>query len=384
MDFELREDQKMIRDLVKDFARKEVIPKAADCDRTGEFPREIIQKLRELGLMGIIIPERYGGAGCDNVSYALVIEEISRADGSLGLIMAVQNSLVAGHLLLAGTEKQRQKYLGWLVREGRLGAWALTEPNCGSDAAALETTATYERGFRILNGSKMFVTCGNVADFYIIMAVTDKKKKHHGISAFLVEKGTPGLAISPIKEKLGLHACDTAQLFLDNVKIPPENILGKVNQGFVDALKVLDGGRISVAAMAVGLARGALEESIKYIRQRQQFGKFLSEFQGIQWKIADMATEIEAARLLTLQAAFLKDKGRNATKEASMAKLFASGVGMRVCLEAVQIHGGYGYTKEYPVERYLRDVKLTQIGEGTSEIQKIIIARHLLEQNPAL
>jgi hypothetical protein len=378
MNFELREDQKMIQNLVRDFASKEVMPEAADYDRTGEFPWEIIQKLSQLGLMGIIIPERYGGAGCDNVSYVLAIEELSRADGSLGLIMAVQNSLVAGHLLLAGTEKQRQKYLGWLT-EGRLGAWALTEPDSGSDAVSLKTTATYEKGFRILNGSKMFVTCGNVADFYIIMAATEKKKKHHGISAFLVEKGTPGLAVTPIKEKLGLHACDTAQLFLDNVRIPAENILGRVNQGFIDTLKILDGGRISIAAMAVGLARGALEESIKYVQQRKQFGKFLSEFQGIQWKIADMATEIEAARLLTLQAAFLKDRGKNATKEASMAKLFASEVGIRACLQAVQIHGGYGYTKEYPVERYLRDVKLTEIGEGTSEIQRMIIARHLLK-----
>jgi hypothetical protein len=381
MDFELKEEQKMIQETVRDFAKNEIIPKAAEYDKNEEFPREIIKKLGELGLIGMVIPEKYGGEGLDTVSYALAIEELSRADGSVGLIAAVQNSLVCGHIFLAGTERQKNEYLIPLARGKKLGAWALTEPNSGSDAAALETTANPDgQGNYILNGSKMFITCGNVADFCIVMAATDKSKKQHGISAFLIEKGTPGFSSQPIKEKLGLHACDTAQLFFDDVKIPKENVLGKLNHGFTDALKVLDGGRISVAAWAIGIARAAFEASIKYAQQRKQFGKTISEFQAIQIKLSDMATEIEAARLLTLRAAALKNQGKKITKESAMAKLFASEAGMRICSQAIQIHGGYGYTKDYPVERYFRDIKLAEIGEGTSEILRLVITKKLLEE----
>jgi len=314
----------------------------------------------------------------DYVSYALVIEELARVDGSIGLIVASHTSLCSNHIYTAGTEAQRGRFLTPLARGEKLGAWGLTEPNAGSDASGTQTSATLDADAWLLNGSKIFITQGSVADVYVIMAATAKSQKQHGISAFIVERGTPGLSATPMKNKFGVRASDTAQLTLDQVRIPKENLLGEVNQGFIDTLTILDGGRISIAAMALGIGRGALEEALQYAQQREQFGQPIAHFQAIQWKLADMATELDAARLLVLRAAWLKDQGMRVTKESAMAKLYASEAATRACNAALQIHGGYGYMKDYPVERYLRDAKICEIGEGTSEIQRLIIARQLL------
>lgn len=378
MDFELTDAQRILVETVRDFCAKEVIPVAGEYDRKEEFPWPIVRRLGELGLLGILVPPEYGGAGLDYMSYALVLEELGRADGSLTLTVESHNSLAANHILLFGTEAQKKKYLPRLARGEALGAWALTEPGSGSDAAAMRATAVRKGDSYVLNGTKNFITQGGVAGIYVVMAKTDAAKGHHGMSAFILEKGMGGLTSGKKERKLGLRASDTAQVILENVKVPAENLLGREGKAFRDVLAVLDGGRIGLAAMAVGLGRGALDESVAYAKQRVQFGKPIAEHQAIQFKLADMATEIDAARLLTWQAAAAMDRGERVTKLASMAKLFAAEVGMRAATAAVQIHGGYGYLADYPVERYFRDVKLCEIGEGTSEIQRLIIAREIL------
>jgi alkylation response protein AidB-like acyl-CoA dehydrogenase len=374
MDFQLTDEQRMTQQLAREFAAKEIAPYAAQWDESCEFPWETVRKLGQLNLLGTIFSQAYGGAGLDYVSYALVIEELSRVDGSIGLIVASHTSLCSNHIYTAGTEAQRDRFLKPLARGENLGAWGLTEPNAGSDASGTQTSAVLDGEAWVLNGSKIFITQGSVADVYVIMAATDKSQKQHGISAFIVERGTVGLSATPMKNKFGVRASDTAQLTLDHVRIPKENLLGEVNQGFIDTLTVLDGGRISIAAMALGLGRGALEEALQYAQQREQFGQPIAHFQAIQWKLADMATELDAARLLLLRAGLL------VTKESAMAKLYASEVATRACNQALQIHGGYGYMKDYPIERYLRDAKICEIGEGTSEIQRLIIARQLLSR----
>ncbi|HXH13957.1 MAG TPA: acyl-CoA dehydrogenase [Alphaproteobacteria bacterium] len=378
MDFQLTDEQRMMQQMVKEFAENEIIPSAARWDESCEFPWETVRKLAELNLLGVVFPPSYGGAGLDYVTYALIIEELARADGSIGIIVASHTSLCANHIYSAGTEEQRQRYLVPLAKGEKLGAWGLTEPNAGSDASGTQTTAVLDGDAWVLNGSKIFITQGSVADIYVIMAATDKAKKQHGISAFIVERGTPGLSATPMKNKLGVRASDTAQLTLDHVRLPKDNLLGRLNEGFVDTLQILDGGRISIAAMALGIGRAAYEAGLQYAQQREQFGQPIANFQAIQWKLADMATELDAARLLIWRAAWLKDQGRRVTKESAMAKLYASEAATRACNQALQIHGGYGYMKDYPVERYLRDAKICEIGEGTSEIQRLIIARQLL------
>jgi len=378
MDFELTEGQRAVHRMVREFAEREVRPAAAECDERSQFPWDLVRKMGPLGLLGMVVPEAYGGAGMDTVSYALAMEEIARHDGALALTVASHNSLCQGHLLIAGSEEQKRKYLPPLARGEVMGAWGLTEPGSGSDAAAMQTTAAIRGDHWVLNGSKSFITQGSVAQTYVVLAVTDASRSAHGISAFIVERGTPGFRPGRPEHKLGLRASDTAQLFFEDARVPRENLLGELHHGFLDTLKVLDGGRISIAAMAVGLARGALEESLRYAGERRQFGRPIAQFQAIQWKLADMATEVDAARLLTLQAAALKDRGRPSTRASAMAKLFAAEVGMRACAQAVQIHGGYGYLRDFPVERYFRDVKLCEIGEGTSEVQRLVIARQLL------
>jgi alkylation response protein AidB-like acyl-CoA dehydrogenase len=384
MDFQLTDEQRMTQQMVREFAEKEIAPYAAQWDEHCEFPWEAIRKLAELNLLGTIFPQEYGGAGLDYVTYALVVEELSRVDGSTGIIVASHTSLCANHIFAAGTEEQRQRYLVPLARGEKLGAWGLTEPNAGSDASGTQTTAVVDGDAWVLNGSKIFITQGSVADIYVIMAATDKSQKQRGISAFIVERGTPGLSAIAMKNKFGVRASDTAQLTLDAVRLPKEHLLGHVHEGFLDTLRILDGGRISIAAMALGIGRGAFEEGLKYAQQRQQFGQPIANFQAIQWKLADMATELDAARLLVLRAAWMKDQGQRVTKESAMAKLFASEVATRACNQALQIHGGYGYMKDYPVERYLRDAKVCEIGEGTSEIQRLIIARQLLGKHGAI
>ncbi len=378
MDFQLTEAQRAIRAAIREFAEREIRPAAHLYDEKGEFPSEIVNKMASLGLMGMIFPEEYGGAAMDYVSYALALEEIARQDGGIALTVASHNSLCSNHIYLAGTEEQKRKYLLPLTRGERLGAWALTEPGSGSDAGALQTTAVRKGDRWILNGTKNFITQGSVASVYVIMAITTRNLEKRGVSAFILEKGTPGFRPGRKEAKLGVRCSDTAQLIMEDAEVPAENLLGEINHGFMDTLTILDGGRIGIAAMALGLARGALEESVKYAKERHQFGQPIGRFQAIQWKLADMVTEIEAARLLTHRAAAMKDRGLPTTKESAMAKLFASEVGMRACTQAIQVHGGYGYLRDFPVERYFRDVKLTEIGEGTSEIQRLVIARELL------
>jgi len=328
--------------------------------------------------MGVTFPSEYGGAGLGYAEYATIIEELARIDGSVALIVSAHNSLSASHIRLAGTKEQKRKYLLPLARGEKLGCWSLTEPGSGSDASAVRTTARLEGGWWVLNGVKNFVTNGHYADVCVVMALTDSRAGRHGVTAFIVEKGTSGFRGGKKENKLGLRASDTAELIFEDCRIPQENCLGKPGEGFIDSLQVIDKGRIGIAAMAVGIAQGAFEASLAYSRERKAFGKPIAEFQAIQWKLADMATEIEAARLLTQRAAWLADRGRRVTRASSMAKLYASEVAVRVTNEAVQIHGGYGFIKDYPVEKFYRDVKLCTIGEGTSEIQRMIIARELL------
>lgn len=377
MDLGLSQAQQAIQSAVREFAEAEIRPVARAHDEQGEFPWELVKKMAALGLLGMLFPEEYGGAGLDYVGYAVALEEIARQDGATALTVASHTSLCSNHIFLAGTEAQKRRYLPGLARGETLGAWALTEAGSGSDAAGLRTRAE-RRGDRwVLNGSKSFTTQGTVAGVYVVLACTGHGPSS-GVSAFILEKDTPGLRPGRKEAKLGVRASDTASLWLEDAEVPAESLLGELHQGFRDTLRILDGGRIGIAAMAVGLARGALEESVRYARERRQFGQPIGRFQAIQWKLADMATEIRAARLLTWRAAARKDRGRSTTRESAMAKLFASEVGTRACNHAIQIHGGYGYLRDFPVERYCRDVKLTEIGEGTSEIQRLIIARELL------
>jgi alkylation response protein AidB-like acyl-CoA dehydrogenase len=378
--FELSDEQKLVRRTAREFAEGEIAPVSARYDEAEEFPAPLMPKLGELGFMGAIFPAEYGGAGLDYVSYALVVEELSRVDGSIGITMWAHNSLCTNHIYSFGTEAQRQKYLPSLCRGDVLGAWGLTEPGSGSDAAAMKTTAVDAGDAWVLTGSKAFITNGSVAGTTVVLARTDPESDggSRGISAFVLERGTPGFRAGQRYKKLGLHASDTAELILDGARVPRENLLGAKGRGFQDTKAVLEGGRIAMAAMAVGLAQGALDQGIRYARERHAFGRPIGEFQAIQAMLADLATEVQAARLLTLRAAYGKDRGRPVMHEASMAKVFASEVGMKCATKSLQIHGGYGYTREFPIERIFRDVKLCEIGEGTSEVQRMVIARHLL------
>jgi alkylation response protein AidB-like acyl-CoA dehydrogenase len=378
MNFDLTEEQKLLKQTIRDFAETQIAPGAAARDEAARFPTELIPKMAELGLFGIMIPQQYGGAGLDTVSAAIIVEEIARVDAAVALIVASHNSLCGAHLLSFGSEMQKQKYLPSLAHGEKLGAWALTEPGSGSDAAALKTRAKLEGEHWVLDGEKQFTTQGSTAGVYVIMASTDPFRGKRGISAFIVERGTAGLRVGKVENKLGVRASDTAAVQLEAVRVPKQNLLGELHGGISDVLKVLQAGRVGIGAMAVGIAQGALEESTKYARMRKQFGKPIAEFEAIQWMLADMATEIEAARLLVYRAALLKDTGMPFLKAASEAKLYAAETTMRAATKAIQIHGGYGYIKDYPVERYFRDAKICEIGEGTSEIQRMVIARELL------
>ena len=366
---------------MREFAEAEIRPHVMEWDEAQRFPAEIMPKLAALGLMGVPYPAEYGGAGLGYTEYALVIEELARVDGSVAIILAAHTSLCAGHIAIAGTEEQKRKHLAPLARGEKLGCWSLTEPQAGSDAGGTRTTARLEGGCWVLNGAKTFTSNGTHADICVAMAVTDKPARKHGISAFIIEKGTPGFRPGKKENKLGLRASDTTEVVFEDCRIPRQNCLGQPGQGFIDSLRVLDRGRISIAALALGMAQGAYEASLAYAKQRRQFGKPIAEFQAIQWKLADMATEIEAARLLTRQAAEVADRGCSVTREGAMAKLYAGEAAVRVANEAVQIHGGYGFIKDYPVEKFYRDVKLCTIGEGTSEIQRLVIAREILKRS---
>ena len=381
--FVLTEDQQQLRREIREFAAREIAPNVSAWDETCEFPLSTVKKLGAMGLLGIIIPPEFGGAGLGYVDYALAIEELSAVDGSIGLTIAAHNSLGTNHIFLAGSDAQKKKYLPLLATGEWLAAWALTEPGSGSDASNARTVAVKQDGRYILNGTKTFITNGHYADLVVVIAVTDKTKGTHGLSAFIVEKGTKGFRAGKKENKLGLRASDTSELIFQDCEIPAENLLGAEGEGFIDAMRTLDGGRISIAALALGIGRGALEAALKYVKQRRQFGKAIAEFQGIQWRLADMATELDAARLLTQRAAVLKDAHRRTTRESSMAKLFASEVAVKICDQAVQLFGGYGFIKDYPVEKFYRDVKLCTIGEGTSEIQRMVIAREILNVYPS-
>ena len=385
MDLSLTDEQQQLRRTVREFAEGEIAPHVMEWDEASQFPKEIIPQLGQMGLLGVIFPEKYGGAGLGYLEYSIVIEELSRVDGSVGLIVAAHNSLCSNHIYKFGTESQKRKYLTPLAQGKKLGCWSLTEPGAGSDAGGTRTVAVKKDGGWMLNGSKTFTTNGHYADVCVGMAVTDAAKRQHGISAFVIEKGTPGFRPGKKENKLGMRASDTSEVIFSDCRVPAENLLGPEGEGFINSLQVLDGGRISIASLALGMAQGAYEAAVKYAKQRKQFGKAISEFQAIQFKLADMATEIEAARLLVWEAAYLADRslrdggsGVRFTRESSMAKLFAAEVAVRVANEAVQIFGGYGFVKDYPAEKYYRDAKLCTIGEGTSEIQRLVIARQLL------
>jgi alkylation response protein AidB-like acyl-CoA dehydrogenase len=378
MDFELPEELREIQRTVRDFCEAKVKPRARAWDETGEFPWEVVRELGPLGLMGIAVPEKYGGAGMGALAVAVVVEEVARHDGSLALTVASHNGLGTGHILRFGTEEQKRRYLPALARGEKLAAWGLTEPGSGSDAAGLQTTAV-RRGDRwILNGTKTFITQGSVGDTFVVLANTDAERKQHGITAFVLEKGMKGFSQRPMHGKLGMRSSDTAELHLEDVEVPDAQRLGDLHQGFVNTLQILDRGRIAIGALAVGLARGALEESRGYAKERRTFGRPIAEHQAIAFMLADIATDVEASRLLVHRAAALCDAGEPFGPEASMAKLFASEAAMRATTKAVQIHGGYGYTRDFPVERYFRDAKLTEIGEGTSEVQRLVISRAIL------
>jgi alkylation response protein AidB-like acyl-CoA dehydrogenase len=379
VDFHFTDEQQQLRRSVREFAEGEIAPHVMEWDEASHFPLEIIPKLGEMGLLGIIFPEQYGGTGLGYTEYVIAIEELARVDGSVGLIVAAHNSLCSNHIFKFGSETQKKKYLAPLAQGKKIGAWSLTEPEAGSDAGGTRTTAVRDGGYWVLNGAKTFTTNGHHADICVAMAVTDKTKGSHGISAFILEKGMPGFRPGKKENKLGMRASDTSEVIFSDCRVPKENLLGPEGDGFIGSLKILDGGRISIAALGLGMAQGALEAATRYAKERKQFGQPISEFQAIQFKLADMATEVEAARLLVYQAAWLADQGTSRfTREASMAKLFASEVAVRVANQCVQIHGGYGFIKDYPAEKYYRDVKLCTIGEGTSEIQKLVIARQLL------
>ena len=379
MDFELTDDQERIRRVAREFADAELGNAIAPYDERHEFPHSVVRKLGPLGFLGALVPEEYGGAGLDYVGYALSVEELSRGDASVGITMWAHNSLCTNHIAGFGSEAQKRTYLPRLASGEVLGAWGLTEPGAGSDAAALQTRAELRGGEWILNGSKAFITNASVGGIAVVIARTDPGKGSRGISAFVLEKGLPGFSAGKPYRKLGLHASDTAELIFEDARVPAANLLGERGMGFVHAMQVLEGGRIAMAAMAVGIAQAAIDHSVTYMKQRTAFGQTLAEFNGLQGMIADLATEVEVARLLTLRAAYLKDQGRPAMHAAAMAKLFASETAMKAATKAVQIHGGAGYITEFPVERIFRDAKLTEIGEGTSEIQRLVIARALLQ-----
>jgi len=379
MNFELNEEQQQIKHSVREFAESEIRPHVMEWDETQHFPEELRPKLAELGLMGILFPEEYGGAGMGYVEYATIIEELSRVDGSVGLSVAAHNSLCSNHIYSFGTEEQKQRYLVPLAQGESFGAWGLTESQAGSDASGTRTMAIRSNGGWKVNGSKNFITHAIACNTLVAVAVTDKTKGSRGISAFVFDKSMEGFRSDKKENKVGMRASETSSVVFEDCYVPDENRLGNEGEGFQQAMKVLDGGRISIAALSVGIAQGAYEAAVKYSKERQQFGKPIAEFEGIQFKLADMATQIEAARLLTQQAAALKDAGKTTTRQSAMAKLFASEVAVRVSEESVQIHGGYGYTKDYPAEKYWRDSKLCTIGEGTSEIQRLVIAKQLLK-----
>lgn len=380
MEFELTQEQKVLKETVRAFAEEQIGPHVREWDDACHFPRELYAEMGKMGLLGIIFPEEYGGAGMSYVDYVIIVEEISRVDPSIGIGVAAHNSLCSNHIFTRGTEEQKKKYLVPLASGEWVGAWALTEPGSGSDAAGLKTTAVRKDGGWVLNGTKTFCTHATVGEVAVVLALTDRSNPHHGVTAFIVPRGAPGVQPGSKLKKLGLCASDTGELVFEDCFLPDENRLGEVNQGFVDALKVLDGGRISIAALSLGGAQGAFETALRYSKEREAFGQKICEFQAVQWALADMATRIEAARLLTFQAAAKKDKGQTVTKLSSMAKLYASEVSVWAAERAVQILGGYGFSKEFPAEKFYRDVKLNTIGEGTSEVQRLVIARQLLKE----
>ena len=379
MSFKLTEEQLMIRSMVRDLARSEFAPKAMDRDKTKEFPSDNLAMLGELGLMGMMVPPEYGGSGADSVSYVLALAEVAYACASTAVVMSVHNSIVCESVLRYGSDAQKEKYLKRMAAGEMIGAFALTEPNAGSDPARQTTRAVFEGDSYVLNGTKRFTTTGKNAGIIIVTAKTDEQARHRGISAFLIEQGTPGLTVGRLEDKMGLRASDTVDLILEDCRIPAANRLGNEGDGFLIAMTGLDGGRIGIAAQSVGVATAAFDAAVQYSREREQFGQSISKFQGLRWMIADMATEIEAARLMMLSAAEMKDNGENYTLQASMAKLFASEMVNRITAKAVQIHGGYGFTKEYPVERYYRDARVFTIYEGTSEIQRVVISNQILK-----
>jgi hypothetical protein len=379
MEFNYTDHQKEVRNLARDFAMNRIAPVAMKYDESQEFPLEIARELGEMGFLGVIFPEEYGGSNFSVMDYSIIVEEISKADPSLGLTIAAHNGLCTSHIFLFANEELKRKYLPDLTTGKKMGAWGLTENVSGSDAGGMATTAVKNGGYYILNGSKTFITHGGVGETAVVTAVTDKSKGTRGISAFILEKGFEGFSVGKKENKLGMRSSDTCELIFQNCKVPEENLIGAEGEGYMQAMTILDGGRIAIASLSVGIAQAALDHSIKYSKQRKQFGKSLSEFQGIQFKLADMATEVEAARLLTYRAARLKDEGKSFKFAASMAKFYASEIATKATNEAVQIHGGYGFIKEFPVEKLYRDVKLMTIGEGTSEVQKIVMSRALLE-----
>lgn len=379
MDFEYTAEQKQLRREVRDFATSEIAPHVMEWDEAQTFPLETVKKLGKLGYLGSIFPEEYGGAGLGYVEYSIIIEELSRVDGSVGIIVAAHTSLCSNHIYKAASEEQKQRYLPKLTSGEWIGCWSLTEPEAGSDAAGTRTTAVRDGDVWVINGSKTFTTNAHYADVCVGMAVTDRAASQHGISAFVFEKDTPGYRVGKKENKLGLRASATGEVLFNNCRLPGTQMIGKLNEGFIDSLRILDGGRVSIAALSIGMAQGAYDAALKYSKQRKQFNRPISEFQAIQHKLVDMALQIDASRLLTYRAATMLDAGKRVTRESAMAKLFASESAVSIANEAVQIHGGYGFIKDYPVEKFYRDVKLCTIGEGTSEIQRLVIARQLLK-----
>jgi len=378
MAYQLTEEQQMIRAMVREFAREEVLPTAAERDITGEFPADNLKKMGELGLMGMTVPPEYNGAGADTVSYSVALQEIGYACAATAVIMSVHNSVACGPVYLFGSEYLKETYLKPLASGEKIGSFALTEPGAGSDPAGQKTKALKDGHSYIINGTKMFITTGKNSDLTVVTGYTDRAKKHHGISAFVVEKGTPGFHVGKEEEKMGLRGSDTVELIFEDCRVPEENLLGNEGDGFVIAMASLDGGRIGIASQSVGLGQACLDAAVSYAKERVQFNKPIAQFQGIRWMIADMATQIEAARLLTFNAAAMRDRGENFSAAASMAKVFASEMANKVAYKALQIHGGYGYIKEYPVERFYRDARVLTIYEGTSEIQRIVISNSVI------
>ena len=377
--FELTEEQMQVKQMVREFAEAEIRPHVMEWDESQHFPRELFGKMGELGLTGVIFPEQFGGSGMGYMEYSTIIEELSRVDGSIGLTIAAHNSLCTNHIFQYGSEEQKKRYVTPLAKGEKLGCWGLTEPSSGSDASGMKTTAIRRDGGWLLNGAKNFITHGISGDICVVLAITNREMRSRGISTFIVERGTKGFIAGKKENKLGVRASETASLIFEDCWIPEENLLGETGRGFVNSMQILDGGRISIAALALGIAQGAYESALKYSQERKQFGQPIFDFQGIQFKLADMATQIDAARLLTQRAAWLKDNKRQTTKESAMAKLYASEIAVKVCEDAIQIHGGYGFTKDYPAEKFWRDSKICTIGEGTSEVQRLVIARQLIE-----